>query len=112
MLPRLIGRARTLGLSMLDEPLSARQAESWGLIWRCYPDGELASAAFGIARKLAEGPAFALASLKSVLRQSVGNDFDQQLDVEMASSARCCASEDYAEAVAAFVGKRKPAFRR
>ena len=69
-------------------------------------------AAFGIARKLAEGPAFALASLKSVLRQSVGNDFDQQLDVEMASSARCCASEDYAEAVAAFVGKRKPAFRR
>lgn len=112
MLPRLIGRARTIGLSMLDEPLSARQAESWGLIWRCYPDAELASAALGIARKLADGPAFAMASLKKILRASGDHDFDQQLHEEMESSSRCCASEDYAEAVAAFMGKRKPVFRR
>lgn len=110
MLPRLIGRARTLGLSMLDESLSAQQAQEWGLIWRCYPDAELAAAANGIAAQLAQGPSFALAALKNALRASPSHDYDQQLQLEMQLSAQCCASADYAEAVAAFQARRRPAF--
>ncbi|MEM7025944.1 MAG: enoyl-CoA hydratase-related protein, partial [Pseudomonadota bacterium] len=41
ILPRLVGSARAMGLAMLGEPLSAEQAESWGLIWRCVDDWEL-----------------------------------------------------------------------
>lgn len=110
MLPRLIGRARTLGLSLLDETLTARQAEAWGLIWRCYPDAEFQAAVISLAAQLARGPAFAMASLKSAVRQSAGNNYDQQLQLEMEFSSRCCASEDYAEAVAAFMQKRRPVF--
>lgn len=110
MLPRLIGRARALGLSLLDETLSARQAEAWGLIWRCYPDAELPAAATALAEKLARGPAFAMAALKTAIRRSDGNDYDQQLRLEMESSSQCCASEDYVEAVNAFLEKRSPVF--
>src|SRR5579863_8709542 len=34
VLPRLVGQARALGLTLTGEPLSAERAEHWGLIWR------------------------------------------------------------------------------
>lgn len=41
VLPRLIGTARAMALSILADPLSAEQAEAWGLIWKCVPDEKL-----------------------------------------------------------------------
>ena len=41
--PRLIGTARALGLTLLGDKLSAEQAAAWGLIWRCVEDDELAA---------------------------------------------------------------------
>ena len=38
-LPRLVGTARALGLTLLGEKLTAEQAAAWGLIWRCVEDG-------------------------------------------------------------------------
>src|SRR5690606_31750344 len=38
VLPRLVGRARALGLSLLGDKLSAQKAEQWGLIWACVTD--------------------------------------------------------------------------
>ncbi len=37
-LPRLVGSARAMGLSMLGDKLSAEKAEQWGLIWECVAD--------------------------------------------------------------------------
>src|SRR6202035_4748329 len=42
-LPRLVGTARALGLTLLGDKLSAEQAASWGLIWRCVEDADLTS---------------------------------------------------------------------
>ena len=38
-LPRLLGEARAKGLAFTAEPMSAQQAEDWGLIWKCIEDG-------------------------------------------------------------------------
>src|SRR5689334_22794602 len=38
-LPRLIGLARARGMALLADPISADQAESWGLIWKTVDDG-------------------------------------------------------------------------
>src|SRR3546814_5912965 len=43
-LPRLAGRARAMGLAMLGDKLSARQAQDWGLIWQCVADDEFGAA--------------------------------------------------------------------
>ncbi|RJG02651.1 enoyl-CoA hydratase-related protein [Noviherbaspirillum sedimenti] len=110
MLPRLIGRARTLGLSMLGETFSARQAEEWGLIWRCYPDSEFSGAVDELTAQLARGPIFALAAVKTAIRESAHTDYDQQLLREMELSAQCVATADFAEGAAAFLSKRPPVF--
>src|SRR5215472_9413715 len=55
-LPRLIGLRRAMELYFTNRVLSAREAESWGLVTRVVPDAELASAAHSLARELAQGP--------------------------------------------------------
>ena len=66
-LPRLIGTARAKGLTMLAEPLTAAQAESWGLIWKAVPDDQLMPQAMAMARKLAQGPTLGLGLIKQAI---------------------------------------------
>src|SRR5690625_3819525 len=40
-LPHLIGRARAMALALTAEPLSAEQAQQWGLIWQVVEDDAL-----------------------------------------------------------------------
>src|SRR6202162_306764 len=51
-LPRLIGNARALGLTLLGNKLAAEQAAAWGMIWQCVPDGELGSTVHALAESL------------------------------------------------------------
>ena len=52
-LPRLVGTARAIGLSMLGERLIAEQAAEWGLIWQCVEDAELQETVEKLLRTLA-----------------------------------------------------------
>src|SRR5256885_5765460 len=81
-LPRLIGTARALGLTLLGDKLSAEQAAAWGLIWRCVEDGELASVVETLARQLATAPTRALARTKQAIYEGLTRTLPQQLDVE------------------------------
>src|SRR5262249_14729579 len=40
-LPRLVGQARALGLALTGDPLAAKRAEEWGLIWKAVDDETL-----------------------------------------------------------------------
>ncbi len=109
-LPRRVGLQRAMGAALLAEPVSARQAESWGMIWEAVPDDRFAEVVSSRAEKLASGPTGAYAALKQALRGA----FDQSLEAQLATEARlqgvCGASDDFREGVAAFVAKRKPKF--
>jgi 2-(1,2-epoxy-1,2-dihydrophenyl)acetyl-CoA isomerase len=41
ILPRLVGRARARALALLADPVTAKQAERWGMIWKAIDDAEL-----------------------------------------------------------------------
>ena len=110
-LPRLVGRARALGMALLGERISARQAEQWGLIWKCVADQELASTAEQMARHLATQPTLGLGLIKRAMLASSDNSLDQQLDLERDLQRLAGRSEDYREGVGAFMEKREPEFK-
>ena len=56
LLPRMIGRARAMEMTLLGERLPAAKALEWGLINRCVPDAELMPTALALAQELAAGP--------------------------------------------------------
>jgi 2-(1,2-epoxy-1,2-dihydrophenyl)acetyl-CoA isomerase len=110
-LQRAIGRARTMGMSMLGETIPAERAAEWGLIWSCVDDDELMDQAMAIAARLAAGPTLAYSHLRSVLAAADHNTLDQQLDLERDTQHILCDSEDFMEGTMAFLQKRKPKFK-
>lgn len=110
-LPRLVGSARAMGLALLAEPLPAETAAEWGLIWKCVADESLMDEAGAIARRLADGPPRALAAIKRAIQAGTANGLDAQLELEAEANRDLGFSEDYREAVHAFLAKRAPVFR-
>ncbi len=110
-LPRLVGSARAMGLALLGDKLSAEQAESWGMIWKCVDDGALAQYVEALAQQLASAPTRGLAAIKRALHESVSSTLESQLALERDLQRELGCSDDYREGVAAFLGKRPPQFR-
>ena len=109
-LPRLVGTARALGLTLLGDKLSAEQAAAWGMIWQCVDDGEFAAVVDALALKLAAAPTRGLAATKAAIRGAWQHSLAEQLDVERDAQRELGRSADYAEGVAAFIAKRRPNF--
>ena len=109
-LPRQIGMARAMGAALFAEPVSARQAADWGMIWECVADDRFSDLWHARASKLATGPTAAYARVKQVLRSSPGNSLDAQLALEARLQGECGKTRDFQEGVMAFLEKRPPAF--
>ena len=110
LLPRLAGQARALGLALTGEPLSAEQAESWGLIWKCVDDDTLMAQAGALAERFATGPTRGLAETKRLIRGASLRSLDEELDLERDVMRELGFSADYQEGVAAFTAKRPASF--
>lgn len=110
-LPRFVGSARAMGLALLAEPLSAEDAERWGLIWKAVDDARLMDDAKALALKLADGPTKGYGLTKRALLASLGNSLEAQLDLERDLQRDAGFSEDYREGVRAFMEKRTPRYK-
>jgi 2-(1,2-epoxy-1,2-dihydrophenyl)acetyl-CoA isomerase len=111
ILPRLVGKARAMGLALLGEKLSAEQAAQWGLIWKVVEDDVLFSEGIQLAKQLAEGPTRGYGLIKKAMHASSGNSLDAQLELERDLQREAGYSEDYREGVTAFKEKRTPRFK-
>ncbi len=111
MLPRLAGWGRAVELSLLAEKLSAEKAESWGLVNRLFDDNEaLMAGAMGLATRLANGPR-SITLTRKLYWASLGNSFEEQLQLESQLQDVAGSSEDFKEGVAAFLQKRDANFQ-
>lgn len=107
---RSIGRARSLGLTLTGEKLSAEKAVEWGLIWGCVDDDQLQPEAMRLARQLAALPGHAITETRALFDAAEVNTLERQLDLEGARQGALIDGESFAEGVRAFAERRKPIF--
>src|SRR6476619_5305003 len=110
LLPRLIGKARSVELSLMGERLPAEKALEWGLVNRVYDDADLMGEAMKLAHELANGPTVALSLIRKLYWESPENSFEEQLNLEFESQRVAGAAEDFKEGVTAFLEKRPAKF--
>jgi 2-(1,2-epoxy-1,2-dihydrophenyl)acetyl-CoA isomerase len=111
-LTRLVGEVRAKGLALTAQPLSAEDAERWGLVWKAVDDAGLMAEAEALAKTFVEGPTSAYALTKRAIHAASVNSLDEQLDLEREFQRQAGFSDEYKEGVAAFMEKRKPDFRK
>ena len=110
-LPRAVGHARAMGLTLLGDKLPAETAKEWGMIWDVVDDAELKTKVTELAERLAKQPTFGLSLIKKAIHQSSNNTFDEQMLLERDLQRIAGRSEDYREGVQAFMNKREPNFK-
>lgn len=111
-LPRQVGLKQAMEIALLGERFDAARARELGLVNRLVAPEQLASEAQKLARRLADGPADALAHTKVLINQSFDNSLAAQLLAEQGFFADCAALPDFAEGLAAFFEKRRPNYGR
>jgi 2-(1,2-epoxy-1,2-dihydrophenyl)acetyl-CoA isomerase len=111
ILPRLVGKARAMELSLLGERLPAEMALQWGLVNRVVHDVELMDKAKDLARDLANGPTVALGLIRRLYWESAGNSYEEQLNLERQMQRRAGNTADFREGVRAFLEKRPAKFK-
>ncbi len=109
-LPRLVGPARAMGLTLLGEKLTATQAAEWGLIWRCVADDQLLPTVRSVALQLATGPTRGFVHTRQAVDAAMLLPLDAALDLERDYQRELGRSADYREGVSAFIEKRAANF--
>jgi len=109
-LQRLIGRARSLGMAMLGDRISAEQAEEWGMIWKCVDDDALMDEAMKIAKQLRDGPTKTFKEVRQAFAHAENATMAEQLEYERQIQLVLTDKPNFIEGVTAFVEKRKPQF--
>ena len=110
-LPRLIGRTKALEYLLLGTQISAAECLALGLVNRLCKEGETLSDAKALARQLAKRAPLASAAIIKAVDEGLEAPMARSIDVELDAFLPTLRSEDAAEGIQAFFGKREPEFK-
>ena len=110
LLPKLVGLQQAKRLVLLADMIDAAEAHSMGLVTWVKNADEIDDFVAELARRLAQGPAFALAQSKALLNDGANTTLRDALANEARAQPGNFATADSAEAYAAFAEKREPVF--
>lgn len=111
-LPRIVGPGEARRLALTGEDLDAARAHRIGLVTDVHdtPDALFAGAK-AMAQTIAANPPLVVQGIKQVLDFSAENSIEDGLRYVAVWNSAFLQSEDFAEAVAAFMEKRPPVFK-
>ena len=110
-LPRIVGAAAAIELSVTGERIDADRALRMGLVSRVVPGEALPAEAAALAAELAALPTKAIGLTKQLLRGAASLSLDEALALESRVQDEATKTEDHREGVLAFLDKRAPEFR-
>ena len=112
LLPRIVGQGKASELLFLGDAIDAQEALRIGLANRVVPHEKLMEEAYSLARRLKEGPLYALGVTKELLNAETDMGLEAALETEATAQARCMQSRDFYEGYRAFSEKRAPRFNQ
>jgi 2-(1,2-epoxy-1,2-dihydrophenyl)acetyl-CoA isomerase len=104
----MIGLGRAAEAAFTNEPITAQQALSWGLVNRLVSADSLHTSALQLAAALARGPVHSMALAKRSFNQAIYPHLEQVLDYEAHIQEIARLGAEHKEGVRAFVEKRNP----
>jgi enoyl-CoA hydratase/carnithine racemase len=111
LLPRTVGYAKASEMAFTGDTIDAAEALAIGLVSKVVPDADLMDAARALARRIAANPPHAVRLTKRLIREGRHTRMDTQLEMAAGFQALMHTTGDHAEAVQAFLEKRRPMFR-
>jgi enoyl-CoA hydratase/carnithine racemase len=110
LLPRVIGWGNAAKLLLTSDSIDAAEAHRIGLVHDVVPADRVLASATDLAKRLAAGPAFALAMTKTMMNDEASMSLEQAIEAEAQAQSVCMQHRDFREAYDAFVGKRAAKF--
>jgi len=110
-LPRLVGKGRAMEMILTGEIIDAAEAYRIGLVNRVVPLAELMDHTKELAGKLTAKSPLAIMIAKDTINTGLDLNLAEGIRYEQKNFAILCGSDDKKEGVAAFLEKRKPAFK-
>lgn len=108
---RLAGRAATLELCLVGAPVDAARARELGIVNRVVPAAELEAQTMALAQQLANAAPLALRGAIDCINVGGECGLEEGLEYEAAQFGLMFSTDDMREGTAAFLERRKPAFR-
>ncbi|WP_274631182.1 enoyl-CoA hydratase/isomerase family protein [Arvimicrobium flavum] len=112
VLQRIVGRARALEIALLGDQWSADTAHAIGLVHGVHADAELGEAALALARRLLACSPVSIAETKRAIYRCEVVSAEEADRIGLDAVAIAASGEEWWEGMAAFIGKRAPAFRQ
>jgi enoyl-CoA hydratase/carnithine racemase len=110
-LTRAVGKAKAMDMVLTGRLIDAAEAERCGLVSRVVPASELMGEAEAAAAKIASLSPVAVTVCKEMVETAFETTLSQGLRTERRLFQALFATEDQKEGMAAFLDKRKPAFK-
>ncbi len=112
LMPRMMGHQRASELLLLGEQFSAQRASEVGIVNTVFPDGTVVASARSKAVRLAAQPPAAVRLAKELLKRDIAPAVGEAILHEAACFLKRLKSPEAAEALQAFMQRRKPDFSR
>ena len=109
-LPRVVGEARALEMILTAKTLDAPTALAWGLVSRVV-EGDPVAQGIAFAREFSGYSLPVLGFAREAVTRALATTVNEGLKIEADLSTLAFQTEDAAEGMAAFMAKRKPAFK-